>query len=38
MELTPMQMDIVRVALQAHAVLIQQTLAALQPPPSPPQD
>lgn len=33
--LSPLQLDAIRVALQFHAALIQQTLAALQPPQAP---
>lgn len=34
-QLTPLQKDAVLIALQFHAALIQQTIAALQPPPEP---
>lgn len=42
-DLTPLQIDAIRIALQFHAVLIQQTLQALQPkeggkPPQEPQN
>jgi hypothetical protein len=34
-ELTPLQLDAIRVALQFHAAIIQQTLAALNSAPQP---
>jgi hypothetical protein len=36
-ELSPLQKDAILIALQFHAALIQQTLAALQPPKEPPE-